>query len=94
MANLAKSIVHITNDRVIVTEWRFDPGANTGWHRHDHDYVIVPIEDGKLRLLEPGDVIRDVPLKANRLLFRKAGVEHDVINPNDGEFSFIEVEIR
>jgi hypothetical protein len=24
MANLAKSIVHITNDRVIVTEWRFD----------------------------------------------------------------------
>jgi hypothetical protein len=27
MANLAKSIVHITNDRVIVTEWRFDPGA-------------------------------------------------------------------
>ena len=94
MANLAKSIVHITNDRVIVTEWRFDPGANTGWHRHNHDYVIVPIKDGTLRLLEPGDVIRDVPLKQGVPYFRKAGVEHDVINPNDGEFAFIEVEIR
>ena len=94
MANLAKSIVHITNDRVIVTEWRFDPGANTGWHRHDHDYVIVPIKDGKLRLLEPGDVIRDVPLTQGVPYFRKAGVEHDVINPNEGEFAFIEIEIR
>jgi beta-alanine degradation protein BauB len=94
MANLAKSIVHITNDRVIVTEWRFDPGANTGWHRHDHDYVIVPIKDGKLRLLEPGDVIRDVPLQQGVPYFRKAGVEQDVINPNAGEFAFIEVEIR
>jgi beta-alanine degradation protein BauB len=73
MANFAKSIVHITNDRVIVTEWRFDPGANTGWHRHDHDYVIVPIKDGKLRLLESGDVIRDVPLKQGVPYFRKAG---------------------
>jgi transposase InsO family protein len=39
------------------------------------------------------DVIRDVLLKQGVPYFRKAGVEHDVINPNDGEFSFIEVEI-
>jgi hypothetical protein len=50
--------------------------------------------DGKLRLLEPGDVIRDVPLQQGVPDFRKAGVEHDVINPNAGEFAFIEVEIR
>jgi hypothetical protein len=62
-------------------------------HRHDHDYVIVPIKDGMLRLLEPGDVIRDVPLTQGVPYFRRAGVEHDVINPNDGEFAFIEVEI-
>ena len=55
MANLAKSIVHITNDRVIVTEWRFDPGANTGWHRHDHDYVIVPIKGTKRSTAHPVD---------------------------------------
>ena len=37
----------IENDRVIVTEWRFAPGAETGWHRHGHDYIVVPLFDGK-----------------------------------------------
>ena len=36
------------NERVIVTEWRFAPGAETGWHRHAHDYVVVCLTDGKL----------------------------------------------
>ena len=94
MAGSARSIVHISNDRVIVTEWRFAPGANTGWHRHAHDYVVVPITDGKLRLLEPGDVTRDVELRLGVPYFRNAGVEHDVVNPNDGEFAFIEIEIK
>jgi beta-alanine degradation protein BauB len=94
MGNSAKPIVHISNDRVIVTEWRFAPGANTGWHRHEYDYVIIPIKSGKLRLLEPGDVSRDVQLQNGVPYFRTAGVEHDVVNPNDGEFAFIEVEIK
>ena len=34
--------VQIDNERVIVTEWRFAPGAETGWHTHGHDYVVVP----------------------------------------------------
>ena len=46
--------VQIENDRVIVTEWRFAPGAETGWHRHGHDYVVVPGLKGKL-LLETKD---------------------------------------
>ena len=33
-----------------VVEYRFAPGANTGWHRHGHDYVIVPLMDGKVKL--------------------------------------------
>src|ERR1700736_1484142 len=94
MANSAKCTVHVSNERVLVNEWRFAPGANTGWHRHEYDYVIVPIMDGKLRLLEPGDVTRDAQLQLGIPYFRKAGVEHDVVNPNDGEFAFIEIEIK
>ena len=33
----AEPIVHIDNDQVGVTEWRFAPGAATGWHRHEQD---------------------------------------------------------
>jgi beta-alanine degradation protein BauB len=45
--------VQISNDRVIVTEWRFAPGAETGWHLHAHDYVVVPTTDGELLLETP-----------------------------------------
>jgi hypothetical protein len=34
--------VQIDNDHVKVTEWRFPPGGETGWHRHAMYYVVVP----------------------------------------------------
>jgi quercetin dioxygenase-like cupin family protein len=46
MTGSAKTTVFIDNDRVIVTEYRFAVGENTGWHRHQHDYVIIPMMDG------------------------------------------------
>lgn len=51
--------VQVDNAEVIVTEWRFAPGAETGRHRHGHDYVVVPLTDGTLLLETPeGDVTR------------------------------------
>jgi len=83
----------IDNERVIVTEWRFAPGAETGWHRHAFDYVVIPGMDGEL-MLESGDGERIAELRAGQSYFRKAGVEHNVINANDFEFYFVEVELR
>ena len=42
--------VQVENERVKVTEWRFAPGAATGWHRHAYDYVVVPMTTGRLQL--------------------------------------------
>ena len=86
--------VQIDNERVCVTEWRFAPGAATGWHKHGHDYVVVPMTTGKLLLEEPGGLTRIAQLTAGVSYSRDAGVEHDVINDNDGEFVFVEVEIK
>ncbi len=83
----------IQNDRAIVTEWRFAPGAETGWHRHGYDYVVVPQTDGKL-LLETKEGNQLAELRSGKPYFRKVGVEHNVVNANDYEFVFIEVEIR
>ena len=33
----------IDNDQVRVTRFDFTPGAQTGWHRHEYDYVITAI---------------------------------------------------
>jgi quercetin dioxygenase-like cupin family protein len=86
--------VLIDNDRVRVTEWRFSPGAATGWHRHEYDYVIMPMTTGRLKLVEPGGTERLTELETGVPYFREAGVEHDVINANDFDFAFVETEIK
>ena len=88
----AAATVMIENDRVRVTEWRFAPGAATGHHIHEHDYVVVPMTTGTLRLAEP-DGLRDAELTAGKPYNRSRGVAHDVINANDHEFVFIEIEL-
>ena len=90
----AKPTVFIDNERVRVTEWRFAPGAATGWHRHDYDYVVVPMLDGKLRIVTEGGKENIAELKQGVPYFRNVGVAHDVINANDYEFAFVEVEMK
>ncbi|MCL4746197.1 MAG: cupin domain-containing protein [Burkholderiaceae bacterium] len=89
----AVSTLQAENDRVIVTEWRFAPGAETGHHVHARDYVVVPLTTGVLRLEEPAGA-RDAPLQAGASYARAAGVTHNVINANDYEFRFIEIELK
>ena len=48
MTIAAKPTVQIDNAKVRVTEWRFAPGAETGFHTHGMDYVVVPLGDGRL----------------------------------------------
>ena len=52
----------IENDRVIVTEWRFPvKGSSTGWHRYAYDYVVVPILNGRLKIVtKEGESIADM----------------------------------
>ncbi len=90
----AKSTVFIDNERTRVTEWRFAPGASTGWHRHEFDYVVVPLFDGKLELSTGDDESSIAELAAGVPYFRQVGVEHDVTNVNDFEYAFIEVEFK
>ena len=94
MTEAAKPTVFIDNDKVRVTEWRFAPGAATGWHRHEMDYVVVPMLDGKLKIVTEGGVENIAELKQGVPYFRETGVEHDVINANDFEFAFVEVETK
>jgi beta-alanine degradation protein BauB len=93
MTARATSKVFIDNERVRVTEWRFAPGAATGRHRHEYDYVVVPMLDGSLKLLEGGGE-RVAELKKGVPYFRNVGVEHDVVNANEFEYAFIEVELK
>ncbi len=86
--------IQVDNDRTRVTEWRFAPGAATGYHRHEFDYVVVPQTTGKLKLIGPDGDATLADLTAGQSYFRQAGVEHDVINASDHEFVFVEIEFK
>ena len=90
---LALSSVQVDNERTRVTEWRFPPGAATGWHRHEYDYVVVPMTSGTLMMCNSNGE-SEALLEFGKAYSRRAGVEHDVINQNDFEFVFVEVEIK
>ena len=80
-------------ERVIVTEWRFAPGAETGWHRHQHDYVVVCLTTGKL-LAETSTGNIEMALRLGQAYTRPVGVEHNIVNAGENEFAFVEVELK
>ena len=89
----ATPTVFIENQRTRVTEWRFKKkGDNTGWHRHEYDYVVVPLFDGFLEIDTGSGERNKVEMHNGIPYFRNVGVEHDVINGNDFECAFVEVE--
>ena len=48
----ASSTIQVDNERVRVTEYTFESGAETTFHRHEWDYVVVPQTDGELLLVD------------------------------------------
>ena len=79
---------------VRIPRWSFAPGAQTGWHRHEYDYVITPVTDCAFLLEEPGSGSRRADIAAGEAYRREAGVEHNVINAGDTPMMFIEVELK
>jgi len=86
--------VQLDNGTVRVTEWRFAPGAATGFHRHEYDYCVVPLYTGKLGIEAKDKTLTEAPLTAGVSYYRNAGVEHDVININAFEFAFVEIGLK
>ena len=48
---MAKANIMIDNDKTRVTEWSFEVGDETGQHIHEYDYVVVPMLDGELKIV-------------------------------------------
>ena len=84
----------IDDDKTRVTRFDFAPGAETGWHRHAMDYVIIALSDCQMRLEEPGGAARTVEVAMGAAYTRAEGVEHNVINAGDAPMAFVEVELK
>lgn len=84
----------IDDTRVRVTRFDFQPGAETGWHRHSFDYVITAVTDCHMLLENPDGDSRRVLVPAGSAYRRMEGVEHNVINDGAAPMTFIEVELK
>ena len=84
----------VDDARVRVQRFDFAPGAETGWHRHGHDYVITAVTDCDMLLEEPGGGSRRVLVPAGTAYRRAEGVEHNVVNAGVAVMRFVEVELK
>lgn len=90
----ASATLEVDDARVRVTRFDFAPGAETGWHTHGYDYVIVAVSDCNMLLEEPGDTQRAVSVAAGDSYRRDAGVSHNVVNAGEAHMRFVEVELK
>lgn len=89
----AESAVLVDNERVRVTVWTFAPGQATGPHRHELDYVVVPVSGGTFTVTA-ADGTTELHQQAGQAYARQAGAEHDVANSGPQRAVFVEVELK
>ena len=90
---MAKANVFIDNDKVKVTEWSFEIWDSTGHHIHEYNYIVVPMLDGELKILDKDNNETISKLIKGGAYYRDKGVEHNVFNNNNFPYSFIEIEL-
>ena len=91
---MAESEIMIDNEKTRVTRWSFEPGEDTGKHVHEYDYVVVPMMDGSLKIVNHDGEVSYTNLSKGVSYFRQKGVNHNVINHNDFPYSFVEIEFK
>ncbi len=84
----------IDTDRVRVTRFDFEPGAETGWHEHGMDYVITTLTSCTMLLEEPGGTSRTVTFAPGECYARDKGIQHNVVNGGSEPMAFVEVELK
>jgi quercetin dioxygenase-like cupin family protein len=85
--------IQLENDRFRVTKWTIDPGGAIPMHRHEYEYVVVPLVTDTMNVVTAdGDEII-AELVAGQSYTRPAGSEHTVENRGDRDpIIFVEVE--
>lgn len=89
----ATATILIENDQVRVTRYEFEPGQETGWHRHLMDYTVTAITDCSM-LLETDEGPQTASTDQGDSYFRKAGVRHNVVNNGKAKIVFVELELK
>lgn len=85
--------VQLENAFFRVTKWTIEPGGAIPMHRHDHEYVVVPLVTGTMHVTNADGTEIRADLVAGASYTRPGGAEHRVENRGDSaDVVFVEVE--
>lgn len=85
--------VQLENEHFRVTQWTIKPGGVIPMHRHDFEYVVIPLVTDTMRVTNADGSVVDAALEHGVSYTRPAGSEHEVSNPDSAaDIVFVEVE--
>jgi len=90
----AQSEIDVDTPEVRVTEWRLAPGSVTNHHIHEMGAIIVPVITREKTIMSAGGAPAKARLGLGKSCFRKAGVEHDVLDATATDVVFPEIELK
>jgi hypothetical protein len=91
---IARSDVSEDDDRVRVTIFTFEDADETGDHRHQHDYIVVPITGGTFEATDRDGTNRTLEQTAGLPYRGREGTDHNVVNRSGRTAIFVEIELK
>lgn len=89
----ARGDVQLENEHFRVMQWTIEPGGTIPMHRHEYDYVVVPLVDAVMHVTTADGEEIAAPISVGQSYTRAAGAEHQVENRTSPEpIVFVEVE--
>lgn len=85
--------VQLENEYFRVTQWTIEPGGVIPMHRHDYEYVVVPLVTDTMHVTNADGSEIVAELVTGQSYTRSAGSEHQVENrTSDRAIVFVETE--
>ncbi|MGO3146773.1 MAG: cupin domain-containing protein [Leucobacter sp.] len=85
--------LQLENDQFRVTKWTIEPNGAIPMHRHDYEYVVVPLVTATMHVVNADGSLIVAELVTGQSYTRPAGAEHQVENRGTSEaVIFVEVE--
>ena len=82
------------DDRVRMTTLTFADGDETGDHRHEYDYIVVPITGGTFEVMDRDGAVRRLEQTAGSPYQGREGTDHNVVNRSGRTATFVEIELK
>ena len=90
-SKMSKKVL-LENEKVLVTQVVFSPGAKTDWHNHPN-HVVYAETSGKLELTEKGKPVKIIDIKAGTAMYMPA-VTHIAKNVGTTTIKLIVTEMK